>query len=332
MGFFRDLFGPRAPCDLCQLGQGDWPSDRSAAADWKLRGSGLNATLFICAPCRRLVVGWDLMERMPIFALSRMVQIGHARRPPVHAYLQHPEWQKIWMHMLENAGIRTASDFQALSAIAEIEAELFHDTAQESGFSLSSGESASSEEGLPDDALESALQKWVNAAGRKFVNQADLDDAAFQLASAWKLGLGSFRVSGNVEPQDPSSLRQQYRLNYPSLPGNENDAHFRGWIAGMKEIERQFLIYARSTTPNESVCTKRSIMARFQLSEEAFAAKYSGWKASLQKNGLTKNWNHEIDAFALANGFLTPEEVRIGRTNLEQAVLNRVKYASILNL
>lgn len=327
MGFFRDLFGSRAPCDLCQLGEGQWPSNRSAAADWKLRGSGLNATLFICAPCRRLVVGWDLMERMPVFALSRMVQTGHARRPPAHAYLQHPEWRKIWMHMLERAGVRPVSDFEALGAIAEIEAELFRDSPQESA-----PEHGDAEGQIPDDALEAALEAWVNAAGTNFVAEDDLDDAVFQLASAWKLLLASGRLSGRVEPQDDGSLRQQYRLNYPDRAGGSNDPVFRGWLAGIKEIERQLFRTAATETSDGAICTKFSIMRRFSLSEEEFAGKYNAWNASLRKNGLRKDWNQEIDAFAIANGFLTPEEVRAGKTDFEQAVLNRVKYASILNL
>lgn len=130
MGFFKDLFGPRQPCDLCQLGNSTWPNDRSASADWKLRGEGLHADLFICVSCRSHVLAWGMRERMPIFALARMVVLGHAARPEVHAYLQHPEWRKIWMHMLEKAGQRPASDFEALEIIEAVEQQIL-DQAQE---------------------------------------------------------------------------------------------------------------------------------------------------------------------------------------------------------
>ena len=128
MGFFKDLFGPRQPCDLCHLGQGSWPADRSASADWKIRGHGLQARLFICVPCRRFVMESDLMEKTPMLAVAHLVKAGHARRPPLHAYLLHPEWMKIWMHSLDSAGIEVsvkfaASDtFAALSAMKSIEA------------------------------------------------------------------------------------------------------------------------------------------------------------------------------------------------------------------
>ena len=130
LGFLKDLFGPREPCALCRLGQESWPSDRSATADWKLRGQGLQAALFICVPCRRLVMNWGMDTKMPVFALARMVAIGHAERPPVHAYLQHPEWRKIWMHMLEHAGVQASDEFEALNAIKRLEEEIFSRASQ----------------------------------------------------------------------------------------------------------------------------------------------------------------------------------------------------------
>lgn len=133
MGFFKDLFGPREPCALCQLGKANWPSDRSATADWKLRGQGLQAELFICAPCRRLVLNWGMDTKMPVFALARMVAVGHAERPAVHAYLQHPEWKKIWMHMLEHAGVQVSDEFEALVTIKQLEEEIFSRAVDGSG-------------------------------------------------------------------------------------------------------------------------------------------------------------------------------------------------------
>lgn len=61
---------------------------------------------------------------MPIFALARMVVEGHAARPPAHAYLQHPEWKKIWMHMLASSGINPTDEFQALEFIRQLEEEI----------------------------------------------------------------------------------------------------------------------------------------------------------------------------------------------------------------
>ena len=122
MGFFKDLFGPRHPCDLCQLGQGSWPSDRSATADWKIRGHGLQAKLFICVPCRRFVMDSGLMEKTPMLAVAYLVKAGQAQRPPAHAYLQHPEWRKVWMHLMDVAGIEVSDEFAALSAMKPIEA------------------------------------------------------------------------------------------------------------------------------------------------------------------------------------------------------------------
>src|SRR3989338_6009728 len=105
MGFFRDLFGPRQPCDICQLGQVSWPAARSAAADWHLTGGGLNAKMFICAPCFRFIQASGLQYTNPMLVLVKLVRSGAGSRPPVHAYLQRPEWRKVWLHMLEIGGI-----------------------------------------------------------------------------------------------------------------------------------------------------------------------------------------------------------------------------------
>ena len=125
MGFFRDLFGPSKPCDLCQLGQSSWPKTRNAVADWKLRGHGLQADLFICAPCYRGIKQLHLTGASPMLALVEFVRIGHATRPAPHAYLQHPEWKKVWMHTLDMTGTSVPDEFAALEVIKQLEASLF---------------------------------------------------------------------------------------------------------------------------------------------------------------------------------------------------------------
>lgn len=125
MGFFKDLFAPRQPCDLCQLGQTSWPQDRSAAADWKLRGDGLHADLFICVACRRFLLDHGLQGNA-MNAVVTMVTAGHCSRPPVQAYLQHPEWRKVWRHMLELVGVAPSDEFQAAQLVKGFEAQMFN--------------------------------------------------------------------------------------------------------------------------------------------------------------------------------------------------------------
>lgn len=62
-----------------------------------------------------------LQAKNPILALSYLIRSGLAERPAPHAYLQHPQWKKIWMHSLDNAGIHPGDDFAALAAIRELE-------------------------------------------------------------------------------------------------------------------------------------------------------------------------------------------------------------------
>lgn len=129
MGFFKDLFSAPRPCDVCQLGKGAWSSARSAVAHWDLRGQGLNVHLLVCSACYRAVTEAGVREKNPVFALAILVQAGHADRPPAHAYLQHPEWRKIWMHTLEGLGIEVSDEFSALAAIKQLDDRLFEQLA-----------------------------------------------------------------------------------------------------------------------------------------------------------------------------------------------------------
>ena len=125
MGFFRDLFGPRKPCDVCQLGQDSWPGDRSGVADWKLRGHGLSASFLICASCYQAINQAGLRASNPMLALVTLVKKGQARRPAVESYLGHPEWRKVWKHMLEQAGASSVADDLDLETIRELEGKVF---------------------------------------------------------------------------------------------------------------------------------------------------------------------------------------------------------------
>lgn len=129
MGFLKDLFGPRKPCDLCQLGQAEWPPNRSAAIDWKLTGGGLNAKLFICQHCSRFLRKADLTGRSPLVGLFALVANAQARRPPVHAYLQHPEWRKVWLHMIDTGPVAVEDEFQALTLMRAVEEEFYEKVA-----------------------------------------------------------------------------------------------------------------------------------------------------------------------------------------------------------
>lgn len=124
MSLLRNLFGQAQPCDLCQLGKVSWPSDRNATADWKIWGHGLRADLRICSTCKRTLRDTPFANKPPILGLAYLVTAGMASRPPVHAYLQHPEWRKVWMHALEGAGIHVSDEFEALDAVRTLEAKL----------------------------------------------------------------------------------------------------------------------------------------------------------------------------------------------------------------
>jgi hypothetical protein len=125
MGFFKDLFGPPQPCDLCQLGKASWPAARSAAADWKLRGEGLKADFYICPVCYSAIQSAGLQQKSALVAMAALVANGVAERPQLNAYLLHPEWRKTWLHTLDISGIRTTDEFGAIEAMRSFEDALF---------------------------------------------------------------------------------------------------------------------------------------------------------------------------------------------------------------
>lgn len=123
--FLRDFFTPPAPCDLCRLGEGRWSSDRTGVVEWSLRGLGLNVVLRVCPGCAEVVTITGLREKTPLLAMVTLVQHGRALRPPVHAYFQHLQWRKVWMHTLERAGTGATDEFDALAQAKLVEAKFF---------------------------------------------------------------------------------------------------------------------------------------------------------------------------------------------------------------
>ena len=125
MGFFKDFFSQPAPCDVCQLGQARWPRDRTGMVDWTLQGQGLNVSLRICPGCANAISGMGLREKNPMMGLAMMVRAGRAERPPVHYYLQHEAWRRVWLEVLERFGVDHEDEFQALAEMKAIEGRFF---------------------------------------------------------------------------------------------------------------------------------------------------------------------------------------------------------------
>lgn len=56
-----------------------------------------------------------------MFALAYLVKANWAIRPPLHAYLQHPAWRKVWLHVLDMSDIHPSDEFAALRTMKPIE-------------------------------------------------------------------------------------------------------------------------------------------------------------------------------------------------------------------
>jgi len=94
---------------------------------------GLDASLLICSTCAKAINSSGLAQKTPLMAIAILASSGIAERPPVHFYLQHPEWRKIWIHTLETLQMNVSDEFQALAAMKEIEAQFFDRAADSAG-------------------------------------------------------------------------------------------------------------------------------------------------------------------------------------------------------
>lgn len=99
--FFRDLFGSRQPCDLCQVGREEWPAERSVATNWSVFGHGLDVTFEICQPCAELLQRYNLQYQHPLKTWVQLEMIGHLTEPPqglTDAFARHPTWREVFVH------------------------------------------------------------------------------------------------------------------------------------------------------------------------------------------------------------------------------------------
>jgi hypothetical protein len=101
--------------------------------DWKVFGQGMNVKMFICPGCSQVLKELGLIYKNPLVGLAALVAHGRAIKPPVHAYLQHSEWKKVWMHMLDGSGLPVRDEFAALEAIRQVEPSFFSKVATEYG-------------------------------------------------------------------------------------------------------------------------------------------------------------------------------------------------------
>jgi len=125
MGFFRDLFGKRQPCELCHLGADRWSASNSGSADWKLGGPGGKVSLLVCIPCRQYLIDSGLLHKHPMLVLAHLVNGGRARRPSSSDFLASDSWRYIWVELLSDAGQYTPEPSQ-LAARIEAFADQFY--------------------------------------------------------------------------------------------------------------------------------------------------------------------------------------------------------------
>ena len=182
MGFFKDLFGAREPCAICQLGQASWPSSNSGVADWKLQGHGLNTSLLICRRCRAGIMEAGVGTANPMTVMGLAVKAGWTPRPPLHAYHQHPGWRAVWLHILDASATRPADEFAALAAMAPLEKE----------FMRSAGVTTQGSEGTPGHGTVPVTASEFGA-----VMAAAAFDLAFQGPSSLLHALQESSVGGH---------------------------------------------------------------------------------------------------------------------------------------
>lgn len=99
--FFRDLFGPRKPCDLCQLGKTE--GFRPGSVEWNSvafthegKEIRVDASLLVCLVCSDRLQSRGLMFKSPAVVQALFVAEGICNRPNIETLLHHPEWRKVW--------------------------------------------------------------------------------------------------------------------------------------------------------------------------------------------------------------------------------------------
>ncbi len=124
MGFFRDLFAPLQPCDICQIGQREPIPGYAGTSDWKFDTLGLNVEFIICGRCRRALEQLKVHQKLPPVAMATLITHRIVTRPSTEAYLGHPKWRVAWLYLLKMQGVVPSSREEAVERITRLEQEL----------------------------------------------------------------------------------------------------------------------------------------------------------------------------------------------------------------
>ncbi len=108
----KDFFGPRQPCDLCQLGRAEW--ERSGSVELKVSAFKANdghvvevdAELLICHLCAGTIEAQGWLSKNPLYIQQMFILNKVMERPDIEVVLKHPQWEKIWRGNLQSAGIK----------------------------------------------------------------------------------------------------------------------------------------------------------------------------------------------------------------------------------
>lgn len=124
MGFFRDLFSPLQPCDLCQLGHSRPITGSAATSDWRIQTPGLEVGFVICGRCRRAIQDLHLQDKYPLVTMTTLIARRMIAGPPPEAFLAHPGWRRVVFHTFNLRGAVPESVDEQLQLLKSIESDL----------------------------------------------------------------------------------------------------------------------------------------------------------------------------------------------------------------
>jgi tetratricopeptide (TPR) repeat protein len=107
----------------------------------------------------------------------------------------------------------------------------------------------------------------------------------------------------------------------------QNRVGLRGELTRARELKERAL-QAPVSPPSDQVAPairdRDAIVAEFALAQGEFDLLYQSYQFSLTFTGNQTNWNDEIDDYARSIGALRNAEIALAKSNLHQAILNRI--------
>jgi hypothetical protein len=114
--------------------------------------------------------------------------------------------------------------------------------------------------------------------------------------------------------------------NYGQLVQANRRAFVAAVAPRFKEPAGMALLSEVLATPQgtNAVRGRSDVLVEFGISDDEFVLRYKSYFLALTMSGAQSNWNDEIEEYARSLGALRESEISLAKSNLHQAVVNRI--------